>query len=81
MKKNERIWRWLMWGLFTAVTVFLASRHELWYDEYHVYYMCQDMSLPELWRAMTEEGHILSSGICLFCLSSGSASRSGACNW
>lgn len=59
MKKNERIWRWLMWGLFTAVTVFLASRHELWYDEYHVYYMCQDMSLPELWRAMTEEGHFI----------------------
>lgn len=59
MKENERLWRWLLWGVFTAVTIFLASRHEPWYDEYHVWDMCHDMSLPELWRAMTEEGHFI----------------------
>ena len=59
MKENDRLWRWLLWGIFTAVIIFLASRHEPWYDKYHVWFMCRDMSLPELWRAMTEEGHFL----------------------
>jgi len=59
MKESKALWRWLLWGVFTAITAFLASRHEPWYDEYHVWFMCRDMSLLELWRAMTEEGHFI----------------------
>lgn len=59
MKENSRLWRWILWGVFTAVAILLAVRHEPWYDEYHVWFMCRDMSLPELWRAMTEEGHFI----------------------
>lgn len=59
MKASKQPWRWLLWAVFTVVIAFLASRHEQWYDEYHVWSMCRDLDLAGIWRAMTEEGHFI----------------------
>lgn len=48
---------WLIWALFTLLVVFLASVHEPWCDEYHVWNMAYKMSFGEMWNAMRYEGH------------------------
>lgn len=59
-KSMHSCWaKWILWGVFTLVIVFLASRHEFWNDEYHVWFMARFLSFRELWEAMTVEGHFL----------------------
>ena len=51
--------KWILWGVYTLCIVLLASRHEFWYDEYHVWFLARFLSFKELFRTMTSEGHFL----------------------
>lgn len=51
--------KWVLWGVYTLCIVFLASRHEFWNDEYHVWFLARFLSFKELWQSMTMEGHFL----------------------
>ena len=39
--KNGKRLLWLIWGVFTILIIYIASQHEPWYDEYHVWAMCK----------------------------------------
>lgn len=63
-KRNNRytfnpVAGWIIWALFTALLIFLASKHEPWGDEYIVWFMCKKMNLVQLWQAMRTEGHFM----------------------
>lgn len=51
--------KWILWGVYTLCIAFLATRHEFWNDEYHVWFLARFLSFKELWQAMTMEGHFL----------------------
>lgn len=55
--KKTAVINWCLWALYTFIIVFLASRHEPWGDEYHVWSMSYRLSLADIWDMMRVEGH------------------------
>ena len=58
--------KWLVWGLYTLITIIFAFRHEPWYDEYHAWGMVNQMDFVQLWKAMRIEGHFVLWHLCLW---------------
>lgn len=56
---ESNILLWIIWCIFTLLTGYIASRHEPWFDEYHVWYMCKHLKLTWLWSSMMREGHFI----------------------
>lgn len=57
--KNEKTILWLIWGVYTILIILIASQHEPWYDEYHVWAMCKHKKITWLWSSMMGEGHFI----------------------
>ena len=48
-----------IWLVYTIAISIISAYHEPWFDEYHVWFMCEKMKLTWLWSAMTREGHFM----------------------
>jgi hypothetical protein len=57
--KDNKFTIWLIWGIFTILIIIIASQHEPWYDEYHVWAMCKHKKITWLWSSMMGEGHFI----------------------
>lgn len=55
--KTPIIFKWVIWGGYALALFYLGFHHEHWLDEWHVWFMCRDLSFSQLLDAMTGEGH------------------------
>lgn len=56
---SSPLFLWCIFILFSVWSIISAIQHEPCGDEYHVWRMVRDLSLSELWSAMSSEGHFI----------------------
>lgn len=63
---NNKILLWLTLLLYTIIISYVSVHHELWSDEWHVWFMCHDLNIPRIIRSMPNEGHFCLWHLCIY---------------